>query len=135
VNENKTIATWRERIGAGKDFPLHAPTDVETAMVAEIAELRGALAAVPVSPMEGLTLNEHTRFILGRPNFTCIRAAHRMRELGHDIEHQAEAEQAAVIYLMLSMYLKHGVNWQTHCNAYLVAQQGHAQAGENGSES
>lgn len=38
------IATWRERIGATNDFPLHAPTDVERAMVAEIAALRAELA-------------------------------------------------------------------------------------------
>ena len=34
------ISTWRQRIGVGADFPLHVPTDVERAMVAEIAELR-----------------------------------------------------------------------------------------------
>lgn len=34
------VKTWRERIGAGPDFPLHAPNDVERAMVEEIAELR-----------------------------------------------------------------------------------------------
>lgn len=35
------IMTWRERIGQQANFPLHAPTDVERAMEAEIAELRG----------------------------------------------------------------------------------------------
>lgn len=39
----KTISTWRERIGQAANFPLHVPTDVERAMVAEIAELRAAL--------------------------------------------------------------------------------------------
>jgi hypothetical protein len=39
------IRTWRERIGADESFPLHVPTDVERAMVAEIAELRAAAAA------------------------------------------------------------------------------------------
>jgi Asp-tRNA(Asn)/Glu-tRNA(Gln) amidotransferase A subunit family amidase len=34
------IMTWRERIGVPADYPLHAPTDVERAMEAEIAELR-----------------------------------------------------------------------------------------------
>ena len=34
------IMTWRERIGQPTDFPLHAPTDVERAMEAEIRELR-----------------------------------------------------------------------------------------------
>lgn len=38
------VQTWRARIGAGQDFPLHAPTNVERAMEAEIADLRGATA-------------------------------------------------------------------------------------------
>jgi hypothetical protein len=38
------ISTWRERIGQAVDFPLHVPTDVERAMVAEIADLRAELA-------------------------------------------------------------------------------------------
>lgn len=42
-----TIRTWRERIGAAPDFPLHAPTSVEQAMVAQIAELEAALAQPP----------------------------------------------------------------------------------------
>lgn len=37
------VATWRERIGAGADFPLHVPTNVERAMVAQIADLEAAL--------------------------------------------------------------------------------------------
>lgn len=40
---NAVVKTWRERLGLGADFPLHAPTDVERAMVAEIAELRARL--------------------------------------------------------------------------------------------
>ena len=40
------IKTWRDRIGAGADFPLHGPTDVERAMEAEIAELRSGAAQV-----------------------------------------------------------------------------------------
>jgi len=39
------VRTWRERIGQNADFPLHAPTDVERAMEAEIAELRALIAA------------------------------------------------------------------------------------------
>jgi len=39
----RAIKTWRERIGAGPDFPLHAPNDVERAMEAEITELRAQL--------------------------------------------------------------------------------------------
>lgn len=47
---NRKIKTWRERIGAGPDFPLHVPTDVERAMEAEIAELRAqqtSAASIP----------------------------------------------------------------------------------------
>jgi len=36
------VRSWRERMGKPADWPLHAPTDVERAMVAEIAELRAA---------------------------------------------------------------------------------------------
>jgi hypothetical protein len=48
---SKKISTWRERIGQTADFPLHVPTDVERAMVAEIAELRAAaFVNVPAAP-------------------------------------------------------------------------------------
>lgn len=42
------VKTWRQRLGLGDTYPLHAPTDVERAMVAEIAELRArAESAAP----------------------------------------------------------------------------------------
>lgn len=44
--QGAAIRTWRQRIGAGPDFPLHAPNDVERAMEAEIAELRAQLAHI-----------------------------------------------------------------------------------------
>jgi hypothetical protein len=89
------------------------------------AEAKGREEVAPADAVrdarnEALPLNEHTRFILGRPNFTCIRAAQRMRELGHEIESKAEAEQAAVIHLMLTMYREHGESWLERCNAYLA---------------
>jgi|GEM_PF-4853454 len=46
------VRTWRQRIDVGKDWPLHAPNDVERAMVAEIAELRLAAAKVE-APAQG----------------------------------------------------------------------------------
>ena len=54
VGPDSTVKTWRERIGAGADFPLHGPTDVERAMVGEIAELRALLA--PTTPGRAWTL-------------------------------------------------------------------------------
>jgi hypothetical protein len=41
------VRAWRERMGKPADWPLHAPTDVERAMVAEIAELRAQQGAAP----------------------------------------------------------------------------------------
>jgi len=45
-----TVRAWRERMGKPANWPLHAPTDVERAMVAEIAELRAQQAAAPGAP-------------------------------------------------------------------------------------
>lgn len=57
--------------------------------------------------------------ILGRPNFACIGIAHRLRQLGHVIKNSAEHEQAASIYLLLGLYLKHGAAWREKANEYL----------------
>lgn len=46
------IRTWRERIGQPPEYPLHAPTDVERAMEAEIADLRATLACASL-PAQG----------------------------------------------------------------------------------
>ena len=111
------IMTWRERIGAGPDFPLHAPTDVERAMEAEIAELRAKVAM----PVELPPLDDELRAILGRPNFACINVARHMRNVGHEIKWRAEDEQASVIHLLLGFYLQHGpVEWFDRANEYLV---------------
>lgn len=40
-----SVATWRQRIGVDQDYPLDVPTDVERAMVAQIADLEAALLA------------------------------------------------------------------------------------------
>ena len=57
--------------------------------------------------------NEHTEFILGRPNFWCASVVVPiLRAQGQDIPKKAEAEQAAAIYWMLSLYEKHGENWR-----------------------
>lgn len=113
--KTSTVQTWRERLGRGQDFPLHGATDVERAMEAEIAELR-ALPRMPELP----PLDDELVAILGRPNFMCAGIAARMRELGHTIKTRAENEQAAVLHLLLSFYLKHGaVEWFDHAGDYL----------------
>lgn len=56
--------------------------------------------------------NEHTEFILGRPNFWCAGIANRLRQQGQKIASKAEGEQAAVIFWMLQQYEKHGENWR-----------------------
>lgn len=76
-------------------------------------------AECAAAPVVLLPLNDHTRMILGRPNFACSFTARRMRELGHSIPKKAEEEQAAVIHLMLTMYQQHGADWFEHANAYL----------------
>lgn len=52
-----TVRAWRERMGKPANWPLHAPTDVERAMVAEIAELRAQQAAAP-GALELLNVDE-----------------------------------------------------------------------------
>lgn len=69
-----TIKTWRERIGAGADFPLHAPTDVERAMEAEIAELRGRVGA----PQAGYKLMP--KQLTKEMEAACLKAAREYRE-------------------------------------------------------
>ena len=51
------VQTWRARIGAAPDFPLHSPTDVECAMEAEITELR----EVAQRPRTGVRVTDITR--------------------------------------------------------------------------
>ena len=59
-----------------------------------------------------IEFNEHTEFILGRPNFWCAGIANRLRKQGKQIATKAEAEQAAVIFWMLQQYEKYGDNWR-----------------------
>ena len=66
-------------------------------------------------------LDDDLREILGRPNFTCARIASVLRLAGQDIATKAEAEQAAVLYWMLSSYAAHGADWWTHCSDELRA--------------
>ena len=63
--------------------------------------------------------NDEVKGILGRPNFTCASIAQVLRMKGQKIKTKAEDEQAAVLYWMLSMYMKHGNQWKAEGEAYL----------------
>jgi hypothetical protein len=58
-------------------------------------------------------LNEDVRWILGRPNFACAPIAQCLRKLGYQIDTRAEAEQAAAIHWMLTLYESYGAAWKT----------------------
>lgn len=111
------------------DFPLlkQAADEIERYYGGMLAWKRTAEAkdrefsAAQAAPNEvRLTpLNEDTQDILGRPNFTCISIAQRLRELGRDIKNRAENEQAAVVHFLLNMYEQHGADWRERANEYL----------------
>jgi hypothetical protein len=71
-----------------------------------------------------IELNEHTRAILGRPNFACMRIAHQLRKMGHEIPNKAEEEQATVLWWMLNLYLKYGDKWQEEGERILKSDSG-----------
>lgn len=79
------IQTWRERLGLGADFPLHAPTDVERAMVAEIAALRAAVTAA--APAGAPTINpmceRKTNIVIERDGYA--KSGYVLRKAGADI--------------------------------------------------
>ena len=66
-----------------------------------------------------LGLSEDEKNILGRPNFACGKAAHRMREMGFDVPEKAEKEQALVIFTALEFYKEHGTDWAEKFNEFL----------------
>lgn len=70
-------------------------------------------------------LDADLTWILGRPNFTIIRAARELHHLGlYDCYGKAETEQAAVIHWMVNLYLKHGPGWRTEMERILNNPEG-----------
>jgi hypothetical protein len=62
-------------------------------------------------------INDELKDILGRPSFSVVRIAECLRRLSlYQIPNKAEAEQAAVIHFMLTMYFKHGSAWRDEGN-------------------
>lgn len=57
-------------------------------------------------------LNDVLKDILGRVSFTVAHVARRLHALRlYDVERRAEAEQAAALHWMLTLYFKHGDGW------------------------
>lgn len=61
-----------------------------------------------------MELNEHTRLILGQPNFRCSEIAEILRHEGRDIPRKSEEEQAYVIHWLLGLYETYGDDWKNH---------------------
>jgi hypothetical protein len=100
TTNSSTVKTWRERIGANADFPLHAPTDVERAMEAEIAALRAVASAVP-APVRYAATTPAALAVLGERH-------RQQQEEGWSLEHDdayrgEELRWAAVCY---ALYMK-----------------------------
>lgn len=68
-------------------------------------------------------LDEHLRFILGRPNFWCYHLANALRAMGHEIARKAEEEQAAVIHWLLNAYFEHGPGWREAVEKIMEAER------------
>ena len=66
-----------------------------------------------------IELNEHTKWILGRPNFQCGVIARVLRQGGIEIPCKAEEEQAHVIHWLLAQYEKHGDDWRDEADKEL----------------
>lgn len=76
------IKTWRERIGAAADFPLHVPSDVERAMQAEIDELRASWHVA--GPLNGIPATfRHDEGAIARCSY-CGRYSLDLAALGPD---------------------------------------------------
>ena len=69
-----------------------------------------------------ISLDDETRWILGRPCFAVIGIVKVLRQNGHDIARKAEDEQAAAIFWMLQMYVKHGEDWRDKASKWLSEQ-------------
>lgn len=102
------IAAW---FGVTKVSPERAI--LRERMQAAVVATRAPIALPP--------MNDALALILGRPNFRCVHIADVLRKGGQQIEHKAEAEQAATIHFLLNQYLLHGDAWAERANDALRA--------------
>ena len=66
-------------------------------------------------------LNDDLRQILGMVPWEAGKIARAMRQDGADIATKMEAEQAAVLHKLLSIYAEHGADWRPHATDWLDA--------------
>jgi hypothetical protein len=64
-------------------------------------------------------INDDLTEILGMMLFTTAPIAHSMQRSGVAIPHKVEAEQANVLFKLLSIYAEHGDQWRTHAGEWL----------------
>ncbi|MDN6109286.1 MAG: hypothetical protein L0I83_02305 [Enterobacterales bacterium] len=84
-------------------------------VTAALWKMYQAAPAQPVSePYKLPELNDELIEILGRPNFTCTKLAECLRKCGQEIKRKSEYEQAAVLHVLLNLYIKHGNDWRKH---------------------
>ena len=86
-------------------------------------KLQGRAQQNPVQVNRIPALDEHLRYILGRPNFWCHHLANALRAMGHEIARKAEEEQAAVIHWLLNAYFEHGPGWREAVEKILAAER------------
>lgn len=65
-------------------------------------------------------LDEHLRYILGRPNFWCYHLAAALRAMGQEIPRKSEEEQASVIHWLLNAYFQDGPGWRAAAEKLLA---------------
>jgi hypothetical protein len=66
-----------------------------------------------------IELSSDEKEIMGKPNFTLGKIAHRMREMGFEIPRQAEWEQALVIWTMLEFHKEFKEEWGNQMSEFL----------------
>lgn len=95
----------------------------EAILAYEVARLNASSRLPPLDP--------DMASILGRPNFRCHDLAIFLRARGQTIPPKAEAEQAAVIYWLLGLYLQHGETWWEEACKEVQVEQARQHAAEN----
>ena len=111
ANSEARGVDWSTNLNASADFLEGIAHQPDSALVDELRALDDDLIA-----------------ILGRPNFTCIGIANRLRQLGTEIKTRSEDEQAHVIAFLLRHWIADRENWAD--NAATALEGSKPQGGE-----